>query len=124
MENTHEFKAVHDPLFCKEGGVPYDLNIEKGTGYESTESKFYNPGNIPACDPHNDCSVIQDFIGEEDGSYDEYLRIKRDALREIVFRENKIQELLLEMKEHISSIKDNKKEIDEAFTKYISIQWQ
>lgn len=50
------------------------LNIEE-------ENKFYNPGNIPACNPHNDCSVIQEFIGEEDGSYDEYLRVKRDALR-------------------------------------------
>ena len=99
METTYEFKPVHDSLFCKEG-------------------------DIPACNPKNDCSILQDFIEEEDGSYDEYLRIKRDALREIVFRENKIQELLLEMKEHMLSIKNNKKEIDEAFEKYILIQWQ
>lgn len=124
MENNQELKAVHDPLFCKEGDVPYNLNIEKGTGYESIENKFYNPGNIPACNPENDCSVIQDLLGEEDGSYDEYLRIKRDASREILFREDKIQELLLQMKEHMLSIKNNKKEIDEAFEKYISTQWQ
>lgn len=122
MENTHEFKAVHDPLFCKEEDIAFILNTEKE--YQSTENKFYNPGDIPACNPENDCSILQDFIGEEDGSYDEYLRIKRDALREIVVRESKIQELLLQMKEHMLSIKDNKEEIDKAFTKYISIQWQ
>ena len=80
--------------------------------------------DVPACNPENDCSIIQDFIGEEDGSYDEYLRIKRDASREILFREDKIQELLLQMKEHMLSIKNSKKEIDEAFEKYISTQWQ
>jgi hypothetical protein len=91
---------------------------------ESTENNFFNPGNIPACDPENNYNGIQDLLGEEDGSYDEYLRIKRDSLREIIVRENKIQELLLEMKEHMLSIKNNKEEIDEAFTKYISTQWQ
>lgn len=122
MENTHEFKPVHDSLFCKEGDIAFILNTEKE--YQSTETKFYNPGDIPACNPENDCSVIQDFIGEEDGSYDEYLRIKRDALREIVVRESKIQELLLEMKEHMSTIKECKTEIDLAYSKYISTQWQ
>jgi hypothetical protein len=91
---------------------------------ESTESKFYNPGTIPACNPENDCSVIQDLLGEEDGSYDEYLRIKRDALKEIIYQEDKIQELLTELKGHMLTIKECKAEIDSAFAKYISIQWQ
>ena len=72
-------------------------------------------------DPNDtNAKQLDEFLGEEDGSYDEYLRIKRDALREIVFRESKIQELLLEMKEHMSIIKECKIEIDHAFTKYIS----
>ena len=84
MENTHEFKPVHDPLFCEEGDAAY-LVDKDGSEFMSTTNKFYNPGNIPACNPENDCSIIQDFIGEEDGSYDEYLRIKRDASREILY---------------------------------------
>jgi hypothetical protein len=91
---------------------------------ESTESKFYNPGNIPACNPENDCNTIQDLLGEEDGSYDEYLRIKRDALRSILYEEDRIQELMFKLKEHMLIIKNCKEEIDSAFAKYISIQWQ
>lgn len=100
------------------------LNIEKDSGWESTENKFYNSGTIPACDPLNDCSVIQDFIGEEDGSYDEYLRIKRDSLRSILYEEDRIQELVIKLKEHMLIIKNCKEEIDSAFAKYISTQWQ
>lgn len=91
---------------------------------ESTESKFYNPGTIPACNPENDCSIIQDLLGEEDGSYDEYLRIKRDALRSIIYEEDRIQELMFKLKEHMLIIKNCKEEIDSAFAKYISLQWQ
>ena len=91
---------------------------------ESTESKFYNPGTIPACNPENDCSIIQDLLGEEDGSYDEYLRIKRDALRSIIYEEDRIQELMFKLKVHMLIIKNCKEEIDSAFAKYISIQWQ
>jgi hypothetical protein len=76
-------------------------------------------------DPNNDnAKQLDEFLGEEDGSYDEYLRIKRDNLREIVYQEDRIQELLLQIKEHMLSIKNNKKEIDEAFEKYILTQWQ
>lgn len=88
------------------------------------KNEDYTRNDVPACNPENDCNIVQDFLGEEDGSYDEYLRIKRDALREILFREDKIEELLLQIKEHMLSIKDNKKEIDDAFEKYISTQWQ
>lgn len=126
MENTHEFKAVHDPLFCEEGDIPFDVHLvnKDGSEFVTIQEEFHNPKDIPACNPENDCSIIQDFIGEEDGSYDEYLRIKRDATREIIFREDKIQELLLQFKEHMLSIKNSKEEIDKAFSKYISTQWQ
>lgn len=126
MGKEYELKAVHDPLFCEEGDIPFDLNLvgKDGGDFETTQEKFYNPGDISSCNPENDCKIIQDFIGEEDGSYDEYLRIKRDASREIIYREDKIQNLLLQMKEHMTSIKECKKEIDDAFNKYISKQWQ
>lgn len=173
MENIHEFKTVHDNLFCEEGDIPAILtnplviNEEKdffknvhlvnsyGNEFLTADKKFYNledipacnPENtceviqnflenenvkdrnppkyeIPACNPHNDCSVIQDFIGEEDGSYDEYLRIKRDSLRSILYEEDRIQELVIKLKEHMLIIKNCKEEIDSAFAKYISTQWQ
>ena len=63
MENTHELKTVHDPLFCKEGDIAFVLNTEKE--YQSTQDKFYNPGDIPVCNPKNDCSVIQDLLNEK-----------------------------------------------------------
>lgn len=91
---------------------------------EDIIDEINHSGGIPACNPHNDCSVIQDFIGEEDGSYDEYLRIKRDSLRSILYEEDKIQELVIKLKEHMLIIKNCKEEIDSAFAKYISTQWQ
>jgi hypothetical protein len=101
-----------------------DILKNAGPGWESTENKFYNAETIPACNPENDCNTIQDLLGEEDGSYDEYLRIKRDALRSILYEEDRIQELMSKLKEHMLIIKNCKEEIDSAFTKYISIQWQ
>jgi len=100
-----------------------DILKNAGPGWESTENKFYNAETIPACNPENDCNTIQDLLGEEDGSYDEYLRIKRDALRSILYEEDRIQELMFKLKEHMLIIKNCKEEIDSAFAKYISIQW-
>jgi hypothetical protein len=76
-------------------------------------------------DPNDDdAKQLDDFLGEEDNSYDEYLRIKRDALRSILYEEDRIQELMFKLKEHMLIIKNCKEEIDSAFAKYISIQWQ
>ena len=99
------------------------LNIEKGSGWESTEDKFYNPGTIPACNPENSCDVIQEFIGEEDGSYDEYLRVKRDCLREIGNVEDTIEAHASKIRDCVSYIKELKQEMDNAFDKYKS-SWQ
>jgi hypothetical protein len=63
MENTHEFKAVHNPLFCKERDILFNINTDKE--HQSTKNKFYNPGDIPVCNPKNDCSVIQDLLNEK-----------------------------------------------------------
>ena len=71
-----------------------------------------------------DAKQLNDFLGEEDGSYDEYLRIKRDSSREIIYQEDKIQELMIQMKECMLIIKESKEKINLAFEKYISSQWQ
>jgi hypothetical protein len=122
MEPTHEFKQVYDPLFCEEGDVAHLLNKD-GSEFKSIKDKFYHPEDVPACDPDNTCEVIQDFLGEEDGSYDQYLRIKRDALREIGLQEDKITEFLSNIKNCISIINECKQEIDGAFNKYTN-SWQ
>jgi hypothetical protein len=76
-------------------------------------------------DPNDtNAKQLDEFLGEEDGSYDEYLRIKRDNLREIVYQEDRIQELISKMKEHMLTIKESKEQINLAFEKYISLQWQ
>jgi hypothetical protein len=142
MEPTHEFKQVYDPLFCEEGDVAHLLNKD-GSEFKSIKDKFYHPEDVPACNPDNTCEVIQDFLeddhvkdyagqpkeaikeflGEEDGSYDQYLRIKRDALREIGLQEDKITEFLSNIKNCISIINECKQEIDSAFNKYTN-SWQ
>ena len=122
MEPTHEFKQVYDPLFCEEGDVAHLLNKD-GSEFKTIQEKFHHPKDVPACNPENDCSIIQDFIGEEDGSYDQYLRIKRDALREIGLQEDKITEFLSNIKNCISIINECKQEIDSAFNKYTN-SWQ
>lgn len=79
--------------------------------------------DIPPCNPENSCDVIKEFIGEEDGSYDQYLRIKRDCLREIGNVEDTIEAHASKIRECISYIKELKQEMDVAFDKYKS-SWQ
>lgn len=121
MENNQELKAVHDPLFCEEGDVPYNLNIEKGTGYESIENKFYNPGNIPACNPENDCSIIQNFLGEE---VDEWEIIKnqydlafKDKKRLLIIREFAEQQLK-DVDSDLTAVNINISILDDRYRKY------
>lgn len=99
-----------------------DENVSK-YGWSTTIDEHDEP-LINSCPEDEGCKVIQDFLEDEDGSYDEYLRIKRDALRSIVYEEDRIQELMFKLKEHMLIIKNCKEEIDSAFAKYISIQWQ
>ena len=67
--------------------------------------------------------ILQEFIKEKEYSYDQYLRIKRDCLREIGNIEDKIEAKASEIKGYISYIKELKEQIDEAFHKYKS-SWQ
>ena len=82
-----------------------------------------DPNDIPSCNPENSCDVIQEFIGEADGSYDEYLRIKRDCLREIGYVEDTIEAHASKIREGVNYIKELKLQVDKAFDKYKS-SWQ
>jgi len=82
-----------------------------------------NDNDIHPCNPKNSCDVIQEFIGEEDGSYDQYLRIKRDCLREIGNVEDTIEAHASKIRDCVSYIKELKQEMDNAFDKYKS-SWQ
>jgi hypothetical protein len=99
MENTKKVEII--------GGIVFETD----------------PNDIPPCNPNNSCDIIQEFVGEEEYSYDEYLRVKRDCLREIGNVEDTIEAHASKIRESISYIKELKQEIDEAFNKYKS-SWQ
>lgn len=82
-----------------------------------------DPNDIPPCNPENSCDIIREFIKEEDGSYDEYLRVKRDCLREIGNVEDTIEAHACKIRDGIDYIKELKQKMDEAFNKYKS-SWQ
>ena len=82
-----------------------------------------DPNDIPPCNPENSCDIIREFIKEEDGSYDEYLRVKRDCLREIGNVEDTIEAHACKIRDGITYIKELKQKMDEAFNKYKS-SWQ
>jgi 5,10-methylenetetrahydrofolate reductase len=94
-----------------------DVEIIGGIVFET------NPNDIPACNPNNSCDIIQEFIEEAEYSYDEYLRVKRDCLREIGNVEDTIEAHASKIRESISYIKELKLKMDEAFNKYKS-SWQ
>ena len=98
MENIKELEII--------GGLVFDKNDK-----------------IPPCNPENTCDVIKEFIGEEDGSYDQYLRVKRDCLREIGNVEDTIEAHASKIRDCISCIKELKQEMENAFDKYKS-SWQ
>jgi hypothetical protein len=118
MENTHELKTVHDPLFCKEGDIAFVLNTEKE--YQSTEDKFYNPGDIPACNPENTCEVIQDFLeeGRED-KFSIFRSIQSECYDEIYQCQNRIESYKKKIRAEIDDIKVYRQKIDESFNEYI-----
>jgi hypothetical protein len=82
-----------------------------------------DPNDIPPCNPENSCDIIQEFIREKEYSYDEYLRVKRDCLREMGNVEDTIEAHASKIRESVSYIKELKLKMDEAFNKYKS-SWQ
>jgi len=134
MENTHEFKTVHDPLFCEEADIPAILpNPEEkdffknvhlvnsyGTEFLTAEKKFYTPGTIPACNPDNTCEVIQDFL-EEDGidNFSIFRSIQTECYDEIYQCQNRIESYKRKIRAEIQDIQAYKQKLNEAFNEYI-----
>ena len=100
------------------GGLVFDATEEYMDGVHSDTRN-----DIPPCKPDNSCDIIREFIKEEDGSYDEYLRVKRDCLREIGNIEDTIEAHACKIRDSIDHIKELKQKMDEAFNKYKS-SWQ
>ena len=96
------------------------LNIEKGSGWESTENKFYNPGTIPACNPENSCKVIQDFL-EEDGvdKFSIFRSAQTEYYDEIYQCQNRIEECKKKIRAEIQDIQVYRQRLNEAFNQYI-----
>lgn len=117
METTHEFKPVHDPLFSKEKDIAFVLNTEKE--FQTTENKFYKPGDIPACDPDNSCEVIQDFLEDGVDEFSIFRNIQSDYYGEIYQCQNRIEECKKKIRAEIEDIQVYKQKLDEAFNHYI-----
>lgn len=107
MENTHEFKAVHDPLFCEGENIPFDVHLvnKDGNEFKTIQEEFYNPGNIPACNSENTCETIQDFLGDPSSIHYSlwYYEFKEEKTKRIL----EIEKRLFELKdEHLDLIKE------------------
>ncbi len=61
-------KNTHDHWFCKEEDFLKNVHLVNSYGddYIIGDKKFYNPGDMPACNPQVGCEVIQDFLENED----------------------------------------------------------
>ena len=122
MENTHEFKPVHDPLFCKEGDIPFDVHLvnKDGNEFKKIQEEFYNPKDVPACNPENTCEVIQDFL-EEDGVDKFYIfRITQTECYDEIYQcQNRIEECKKKIRAEIQDIKVYRQKLEEAFNQYI-----
>ena len=122
MENTHEFKPVHDPLFCKEGDIPFDVHLvnKDGSEFKTTQEEFHYPKDIPACNPKNTCEVIQDFL-EEDGidKFSIFRSIQTEYYDEIYQCQNRIESHKKKIRAEIQDIQIYKQKLDDAFNQYI-----
>ena len=119
MEPTHEFKQVHDPLFCEEGDVAHLVNKD-GSEFKTIQEKFHHPKDIPACDPENTCEVIQDFL--EEGGEDKFAIFRSTQTEyydEIYQCQNRIESYKKKIRAEIQDIKVYKQKLDDAFNQYI-----
>jgi hypothetical protein len=134
MEPTHEFKPVHDPLFCEEGDIPAILpNPEEkdffknvhlvnsyGNEFRTAEDKFYNPGDIPACDSENSCEIIQEFLkDDDDDSFSIYRAARREYQDAMTTCENKIEQYKQDIRTEIQEIYIHQQRYDEALKTYL-----
>lgn len=122
MENTHDLKPVHDPLFCEEGDIPFEVHLvnKDGSEFKTTQEEFHYPKDIPACNPENTCEVIQDFL-EEDGidKFSIFRGIQSECYDKIYSCQNRIEEYKKKIRAEMDDVKVYRQEIDEAFNEYI-----
>lgn len=122
MEKEYELKTVHDPLFCEEGDIPFDVHLvnKDGSEFVTIQEEFHNPKDIPACNPENTCEVIQDFLeeGEED-KFSIFRSIQSECYDKIYSCQNRIEEYKKKIRAEVQDIIAYKQKLDEAFNQYI-----
>lgn len=111
-----ELKPLHDYLSSKEDDVNVHLVNKDGSEFKSIEDQFYNPGDIPACNPENTCEVIQDFLGKEtpmhySSWYYDFKDKKEERIKEIEKRLFEINDEHLDLIKELRNIKNDLLEI-------------
>ncbi len=103
----------------KEEEIAYLVNKD-GFKYESTEDKFYKPQDIPACNPENNCEVIQDFLEEgTSNAFSTFRTIQQECYGEMYQCQNRIEEYKKKIRAEIQDIIVYKQKLDNAFNEYI-----
>jgi hypothetical protein len=103
----------------KEKKTAYLVNKD-GSEYESTEDKFCNPEDIPACNPENNCEVIQDFLEEgRSDAFSTFRMIQQECYEEMYQCQNRIEEYKKKIRAEIQDIQVYKQKLDDAFNEYI-----
>jgi len=118
MKNTHEFKPVHDPLFCEEGDVAHLVNKD-GSEFKTIQEEFCYPKDIPACNPDNSCEVIQDFLEDGLDKFAVFRSIQTEYYDKIYQCQNRIEEYKKKIRAEVEDIQVYKQKLDEAFNQYI-----
>ena len=108
-------------LFFGKEEIPTAHLVNKdGSEFKTIQEEFYNPGDIPACNPENTCEVIQDFL-EEDGidKFSIFRGIQSECYDKIYSCQNRIEEYKKKIRAEVQDIIVYKQKLDEAFNEYI-----
>ena len=79
---------------------------------------LYNEEEVPSCSPNGGCEIINELL-ESKNSVEAYFVYKRDMEREILYNEEKIFELMNQMRDLIQDNKNFRNLIDEMFYRTI-----
>lgn len=108
-------------FFGKEEIPTAHLVNKNGNEFKTIQEEFYNPGNIPACNPENTCEVIQDFLEEQ---IDELEIIKnqfdlafKDRKRLLTIREFVVQQLK-DIDADLEVVKNTIEEFNQVYLEY------
>jgi hypothetical protein len=108
-------------FFGEEKEIPTAHLVNKdGSEFKTIQEEFYNPKDVPACNPDNTCEVIQDFLedGESTG-FSAFRKIQQECYEEIYQCQNTIEECKKKILAEIQDIKAYKQKLDNAFNEYI-----